>query len=130
MSGIGRCWWRFPCANIQHYSHHIRQKLHVDSRSKAVALARQAQDPLPAKVLLWQKLGAPNGGSFDEITGFVTIMIDPEPAVIASLYVDPAHWRAGVGTLLLGNARRELTAAGRNEAELWVLAGTRPVAVQ
>lgn len=58
-----------------------------------------------------------------EITGFVTIMIDPEPAVIASLYVDPDHWRTGVGTLLLGNARRELTAAGRNEAELWVLAG-------
>ena len=38
-------------------------------------------------------------------------------------YVDPAHWRKGVGSALMATAIERLTQAGHSEAVLWVLAG-------
>lgn len=79
-----------------------------------------------ARVYTFDKPGDPRTYVTEEdgeLTGFVSIEADPEPAVINALYVNPDHWRTGVGTTLLGSVRRELTALGRNEAILWVLAG-------
>jgi soluble lytic murein transglycosylase len=42
-----------------------------DQHDDAVRLAGNAADPLPAKVLLWMKLSAPYGGTFNDITGFL-----------------------------------------------------------
>jgi ribosomal protein S18 acetylase RimI-like enzyme len=50
-----------------------------------------------------------------DVVGFSTL-IDRE---ITSLYVDPDRWRQGVGSELL---RETLTAAGRGDVTLWVLA--------
>lgn len=36
-------------------------------------------------------------------------------------YVDPDHWRAGVGSALMAEGVRRLAAAGYEEATLWVL---------
>ena len=41
---------------------------------------------------------------------------------IAAVYVDPAAWRAGVGSALLAAALRELAAAGCETVTLWVFA--------
>jgi GNAT superfamily N-acetyltransferase len=37
-------------------------------------------------------------------------------------YVDPAHWRKGVGSALMATGIRQLTETGYREAVLWVLA--------
>lgn len=58
-----------------------------------------------------------------EICGFVTFEMEPDPGLVRALYVDPQRWRAGIGTMLLATARRELTTAGRSDAVLFVAAG-------
>lgn len=45
---------------------------------------------------------------------------------IAALYVDPSHWRQGVGRALMGRARERMARAGWAEATLWVLDGNAP----
>jgi len=62
------------------------------------------------------------------ICGFATI--GPAPAdqsegigELYALYVDPDHWRHGVGRLLIGDAHKRLEAFGFEEAVLWVLVG-------
>lgn len=47
-------------------------------------------------------------------------------AEIGALYVDPDHWREGVGTELLAAMLAELGAGGWREAMLWVLPENRP----
>ena len=42
---------------------------------------------------------------------------------IAALYLDPARRREGIGTRLMDDALRRLSAAGEREVTLWVLAG-------
>lgn len=44
---------------------------------------------------------------------------------LMALYVDPDHWRRGVGRRLVERARAELMRRGYREAVLWVLAGNR-----
>jgi GNAT superfamily N-acetyltransferase len=48
---------------------------------------------------------------------------NPAAGEIFALYVDPVHWRGGVGRRLLGEARRRLRERGHDEAVLWVLVG-------
>jgi ribosomal protein S18 acetylase RimI-like enzyme len=43
------------------------------------------------------------------------------PCEIAALYVEPARFRTGIGTLLLGAALAALRSSGRAEVTLWVL---------
>jgi ribosomal protein S18 acetylase RimI-like enzyme len=43
-------------------------------------------------------------------------------AEIAATYVDPAHWRAGIGSALLDAALAELRQADYEEVTLWVFA--------
>lgn len=45
----------------------------------------------------------------------------PDVGEIWSLYVDPPHWDAGVGSRLLTAACQSLRQAGYNAAQLWVL---------
>jgi len=40
---------------------------------------------------------------------------------VASMYVAPAYWRRGLGTVLLHTAERALTMRGHNSITLWVL---------
>lgn len=42
-----------------------------------------------------------------------------------AIYVDPARWGQGAGRLLWQHARARLTAQGRTEASLWVLAANQ-----
>jgi len=42
---------------------------------------------------------------------------------IAALYVDPGHWRRGIGSALLRESLDRLVAAGAREATVWVLDG-------
>lgn len=42
---------------------------------------------------------------------------------LMALYVDPDHWRRGIGRVLLARGRAELAARGYREAVLWVLVG-------
>jgi GNAT superfamily N-acetyltransferase len=64
----------------------------------------------------------------EHVAGFTTIgpSRDADAACageLRALYVDPDHWRSGVGRALLLEARRHLRAAGYDEALLWVLDG-------
>lgn len=42
---------------------------------------------------------------------------------IYALYVDPPHWGAGLGQMLLADSRRRLLTRGFTEGVLWVLLG-------
>lgn len=56
--------------------------------------------------------------------GFVAYRNEPE-AEIVGLYVDPARWRTGLGTLLMGAALDRLAAAGARRVVLWVMRENR-----
>jgi GNAT superfamily N-acetyltransferase len=52
----------------------------------------------------------------------------PKPGCgeIYAIYVDPAHWRGGIGRVLITRALADLAAAGQTPVLLWVLAGNAP----
>ena len=84
----------------------------------------------------WQTLLARNTeGAFtlvaerDQIVGFCSIVApsrdddaDGRTCEVAAVYVDPGHWRAGIGSDLLVAALRDVAAAGGEDVTLWVLA--------
>jgi len=62
------------------------------------------------------------------IVGFVTLGCAPdaslpEAGTVFALYVDPPHWRAGVGRRLIASAREQLVTWNCPQALLWVLRG-------
>lgn len=68
----------------------------------------------------------------DLVLGLVTTS-RPDPAervgLLMALYVDPPHWRTGVGSQLLDHAHRRLAEVLRvDEAVLWVLVGNERAA--
>ncbi len=76
----------------------------------------------PGRTLLLVAEGA------DGISGFCSANLpsrdddaDEDTAEIATLYVDPAHWRTGAGGALLEAMVTRLTTAGFETATLWVL---------
>lgn len=61
------------------------------------------------------------------ICGFVTTGPSREgtggAGHLMALYVDPDHWRRGIGRVLIARGRAELVRRGYREGVLWVLAG-------
>ena len=62
------------------------------------------------------------------IVGFVTISPatksdQADHGELNALYVDPDHWRVGIGSNLLMHAEQQLAARGYQQAVLWVLRG-------
>ena len=62
------------------------------------------------------------------VCGFATMGISrdsdiPDAGEIYAIYVDPGHWGAGAGRLLMGKARSKLYEMGFFVASLWVLDG-------
>ena len=63
------------------------------------------------------------------LVGFVTLggCRDPDsgpaPGEIWGIYVDPGHWRNGIGTFAVREAERTLVDKGSTEAVLWVFEG-------
>jgi ribosomal protein S18 acetylase RimI-like enzyme len=55
-----------------------------------------------------------------EASGFVAYRLEPEPEIIG-LYVDPAQWRGGLGSLLMTSALGRMAAAGVGRVILWVM---------
>ena len=92
---------------------------------------------LGARTLRWQAqiLGAAAASSFvlvAEVDGEVAGWLAGGPArdldepddrlgEVHGCYVDPAHWRTGVGSALMGEAVDRLRRTGYEEAVLWVL---------
>lgn len=84
----------------------------------------------------WQTVLARNAeGAFTlvaergQIVGFCSIIAPSRDddagertCEVAAVYVDPDHWRAGIGRKLLVAALREVAAAGAEDATLWVFA--------
>jgi GNAT superfamily N-acetyltransferase len=63
-----------------------------------------------------------------ELAGFATVSRSrdedvPQAGELCALYVDPDHWRDGVGRRLLAESRRLMREEGYEEAILWVLVG-------
>ena len=63
-----------------------------------------------------------------EVQGFATVgpcrdADAREAGELYALYVDPAHWRSGIGRLLLEAASSRMRAGGFEQAVLWVLRG-------
>jgi ribosomal protein S18 acetylase RimI-like enzyme len=93
---------------------------------------------LPLRTLHWQTLilGAEAQGEFmlvGEVDGEVAGWLsggayrdagsDESPlGEVYACYVDPTHWRQGVGSALMADALERLTRAGYPQAVLWVLA--------
>ena len=63
----------------------------------------------------------------DVIRGFVTTGPSPDAGVgeMLALHVDPAHWRSGIGRVLLAAARERLVRHGFSSAVLWALDGNQ-----
>ncbi len=57
-------------------------------------------------------------GAAAQPAGFVAFRREPEAEIIG-LYVDPAHWRTGLGTLLMSTALQRM--AGAPRVVLWVM---------
>jgi GrpB-like predicted nucleotidyltransferase (UPF0157 family)/GNAT superfamily N-acetyltransferase len=79
----------------------------------------------------WLTLVATGVG--EEIVGFCSVAMPGEgagagekTAEIGALYVDPGHWRVGIGGALLAAALGELAARGWRDLVLWVLPENRP----
>jgi len=71
--------------------------------------------------------------SEDAVIGFATIGPTrdedvPGAGELYALYIDPLHWRGGVGRTLLLESRERLRRAGHEQALLWVLAGNETAA--
>ncbi len=67
----------------------------------------------------------------DAIRGFATV--EPSPDLdsvgeLRALYVDPPHWGAGAGHLLIAEACERLRRGGFELAVLWLLAGNEQAA--
>jgi GNAT superfamily N-acetyltransferase len=67
------------------------------------------------------------------VIGFATIGPSrdedvPGAGELYALYIDPLHWRGGVGRTLLIESRDRLQRAGHQHALLWVLAGNETAA--
>jgi ribosomal protein S18 acetylase RimI-like enzyme len=67
------------------------------------------------------------------VAGFATFLRssrddDAGPAMgeIAALYVDPAHWRHGIGAALLRQALSDLSYDGAEQVSVYVLEGNAP----
>jgi ribosomal protein S18 acetylase RimI-like enzyme len=63
------------------------------------------------------------------IVGFATVAttspdddLDDHTCELVALYVDPGHWRQGIGRTLINSARHLGRAQGTQEMSLWVLA--------
>lgn len=84
----------------------------------------------------WHTLLARDGeGAFslvaedDRVVGFCSVIApsrDDDAGVgtceVAAIYVDPGHWRKGIGSALLVTALHQLGAARWDDVTLWVLA--------
>jgi ribosomal protein S18 acetylase RimI-like enzyme len=101
---------------------------------------RSLDSDLAKRTLRWQTilLGAEAEGGFvlvgeidSELVGFLSggpcrDPGQPEPlGEVHACYVDPAHWRLGVGSALLAAGIERLGAGKYREAVLWVLADNR-----
>ena len=92
---------------------------------------------LPQRTTRWQTLilGAKPEGRFilvgeheGEVAGWLSggahrdaVASDSALAEVYGCYVDPAHWREGVGSALMVDALDRIQHAGYHEAVLWVL---------
>jgi GNAT superfamily N-acetyltransferase len=82
-----------------------------------------SSDPSAPRTILAEIAGA--------VAGFATIGPSrdadaPDAGELRALYIDPEHWRSGIGRTLLLDARERMAAGGYGEAILWVLAGNEP----
>lgn len=123
-----------------------RRIAEVHVRSWQAAYRGILPDPLldrlsvPEREQSWQAiLGGGKGwlslvaeGSDGVVCGFCSVATpshDPEvddmTAEIGALYVDPDHWRDGVGTALLSRALADLSERGWRDVILWVLPENR-----
>ncbi len=62
------------------------------------------------------------------IVGLLGVGSERGLGLLGGLYVDPDHWRSGIGSALLQTARTEFVRAGHETAALWVLAGNKHAA--
>jgi ribosomal protein S18 acetylase RimI-like enzyme len=98
-------------------------------------LAAQSEDK---RASLWRSLiEVPGHGVFVAVSGAVVAGFcdcirsrdtdaAPDTGEIASIYVDPAHWRAGLGRELMAAGVEHARAAGYRALTLWVLASNAP----
>lgn len=80
------------------------------------------------------------GGSFGivaerdgEVAGSCYVVIPardgdlgPDVAELVAIYVDPAHWRQGIGRALVAEALERASRAGALEVSLWTLCESQP----
>lgn len=57
------------------------------------------------------------------VNGFARLAPSPDQNVgeVQAIYLDPDHWRRGLGRILMTSAEESLASLGWNEAILWVL---------
>jgi GNAT superfamily N-acetyltransferase len=69
----------------------------------------------------------------DEIVGSCFVVspprdedVGPEFSELVAIYVDPEHWRRGVGSVLLEAAQSRAASSGATEMSLWTLTENAP----
>ncbi len=96
---------------------------HLDALDVGTRAARYRLDkPAPDDPETWLAVTEPAG----DVIGFVVTGPCRDEGLpglgeVWSIYVDPAHWREGVGARLMDDAVARLDRAGFSEAILWVL---------
>jgi ribosomal protein S18 acetylase RimI-like enzyme len=85
-------------------------------RLAAISVERRAE-----QFRLYPPIVAEENG---EIVGFVSVGASRDPDAdgeLYAIYVDPAHWRTGVGRALIEAGEAQLGAEDRRDVVLWVL---------
>jgi ribosomal protein S18 acetylase RimI-like enzyme len=96
---------------------------HLDALDPDARAARYRLDPTgPEDPETWLAVSETAG----DVIGFVVTGPCRDEGLsgvgeVWSVYVDPAHWREGVGAALMADAVARLERAGFSEAVLWVL---------
>jgi ribosomal protein S18 acetylase RimI-like enzyme len=90
-----------------------------------------------AREAMWSRVVASSAGSLlvaeeaGAVTGFAAFgrwrdaAVSPTDHELWAIYVEPTHWRAGVGRLLWLCAHERMAAAGATSVTVWVLAANQ-----
>jgi ribosomal protein S18 acetylase RimI-like enzyme len=106
-------------------------RVHVAAWERAyrglVADAEIAARTPAAREAMWREVLTGGAIAFvAERTGTVVGLCSLLGSDISALYVDPQHWRTGVGSALLAAGLARLRAEGQTVATLWVLEANDP----
>ena len=101
--------------------------MHASGYPLVFTLSRTAPAPLTERRQLRRSMVAARADEDNAVLGWISVGgsrdsdASPTTGEVWAIYVDPRHWRRGVGRTLWNHARDTLRDAGFADVTLWVL---------